>query len=110
MEATVNLINRLIVITIFSPIFIFPGIAVTLLGLYLGNMYLKSQLSVKRELRYFLFGSVRIMAPDDVFFLSNARSPLLAHVIAANLGAGKLICLFLQHHTIDIILTFASIH
>lgn len=35
----------------FSPIFFFPGILIGLLGAYLGNIYLKAQMSVKREMR-----------------------------------------------------------
>ncbi|KAF9522597.1 multidrug resistance-associated ABC transporter [Crepidotus variabilis] len=51
----------------FTPIFIFPGIFVAVAGSYLGNIYLKAQMSVKRE-------------------QSNARSPMLAHFGAAIAG------------------------
>lgn len=37
---------------IFAPIFIFPGIGVAALGLYIASVFLKAQLSVKREMRY----------------------------------------------------------
>jgi hypothetical protein len=39
-------------IVLFTPIFLWPGLTVTIIGLSLGNMYLKAQLSVKRETRY----------------------------------------------------------
>lgn len=52
---------------IFSPIFLIPGIFVTVVGVYIGNIYLKAQMSVKRE-------------------MSNARSPVLAHFGAAIAG------------------------
>ncbi len=52
---------------IFTPIFLIPGIFVTVVGVYIGNIYLKAQMSVKRE-------------------MSNARSPVLAHFGAAIAG------------------------
>jgi len=44
--------TRLGVITLFTPFFIFPGLGLGAFGIFLGNMYLKAQLSVKRETRY----------------------------------------------------------
>jgi len=35
----------------FTPIFLLPGILIAGLGMYLGNIYLKAQMSVKREMR-----------------------------------------------------------
>lgn len=35
----------------YSPIFLFPGILIGVLGAYIGNIYLKAQMSVKREMR-----------------------------------------------------------
>ena len=40
------------VIIIFTPFFLFPSVAVAGLGIFLGNMYIKAQMSVKREMRY----------------------------------------------------------
>jgi hypothetical protein len=48
----VTVLTRLVVIVIFTPIFVFPSVAVAILGFYLGNLYLRAQLSVKREMRY----------------------------------------------------------
>lgn len=42
------------VIMLFTPVFIIPGLLVAALGFYIGNMYLKAQLSAMREKRYFL--------------------------------------------------------
>jgi len=39
------------VIILFAPLCLIPGVAVAVLGLCLGNIYLKAQLSVKREMR-----------------------------------------------------------
>ncbi|KAF9481117.1 multidrug resistance-associated ABC transporter [Pholiota conissans] len=61
------MVSCLGIIMIFSPVFIFPGILVAVLGFYVGNMYLKAQLSAMRE-------------------KSNARSPVLAHFSAAVAG------------------------
>ncbi|KAF8157929.1 multidrug resistance-associated ABC transporter [Crassisporium funariophilum] len=66
-EITVAMVTRLLVVVLFTPVFVFPGVAVGALGMYLGNLYLSAQLSVKRE-------------------MSNARSPLLAHFSAAIAG------------------------
>lgn len=51
----------------FSPVFMFPGIAVALIGSWAGQIYIKAQLCVKRE-------------------MSNARSPVLGHFGAAIAG------------------------
>ncbi|KAF8816580.1 P-loop containing nucleoside triphosphate hydrolase protein [Phlegmacium glaucopus] len=66
-EIGITMLTKLVVIVIFTPIFLFPGIAIAILGASLGNLYLRAQLSVKRE-------------------MSNARSPLLAHFSAAIVG------------------------
>ncbi|KAJ3508927.1 hypothetical protein NLJ89_g5494 [Agrocybe chaxingu] len=63
-DQILGVLTKLGVIVLFTPIFLFPSVFVALAGLYLGNLYLKAQLSVKRE-------------------MSNARSPLLAHFSAA---------------------------
>ncbi|KDR83121.1 hypothetical protein GALMADRAFT_263529 [Galerina marginata CBS 339.88] len=64
LDMAVGMLSKLGVIVLFSPVFVFPGIAVAVLGIFVGNLYLRTQLSIKRE-------------------MSNARSPLLAHFSAA---------------------------
>ncbi|KAF8886219.1 P-loop containing nucleoside triphosphate hydrolase protein [Gymnopilus junonius] len=66
-ELSISVITSIGTIVIFTPLFLFPAIAMTAFVLFLGNVYLKAQLSVKRE-------------------MSNARSPLLAHFSAAISG------------------------
>ncbi|KAF9526532.1 multidrug resistance-associated ABC transporter [Crepidotus variabilis] len=61
------MIIKLAAIILFTPVFIFPGIAFALLGVFLGNVYQKAQLSVKRE-------------------SSNAKAPVLSHFSAAVQG------------------------
>ncbi|KAH9475153.1 ATP-binding cassette transporter abc4 [Psilocybe cubensis] len=63
-DCMVGLTTKLGAVVIFTPIFLFPGLGVGAIGFYLGNMYLRAQLSVKRE-------------------TSNARSPMLSHFSAA---------------------------
>ncbi|KAF9527915.1 multidrug resistance-associated ABC transporter [Crepidotus variabilis] len=63
-ETTLAMIARLVVIVIVTPVFLFPGLAVAAIGWFVGQIYLKTQLCIKRE-------------------MSNARSPLLAHFNAA---------------------------
>ncbi|KDR83064.1 hypothetical protein GALMADRAFT_238869 [Galerina marginata CBS 339.88] len=63
----IAMLTKLGAVVLFTPAFLLPGAGVAVLGMSLGNLYLKSQLSVKRE-------------------MSNARSPLLAHFSAAIQG------------------------
>ena len=47
----ITILTKLVVIIIFTPIFLCPTMAVAALCFYLGNLYLRAQLSVKREMR-----------------------------------------------------------
>ena len=87
----IGMLTKLSVIVIFSPIFLFPGIAVAILGISMGNLYLKAQLSVKREMRYTKLLTRYPMSSSFYFYFhSNARSPLLAHFNAAIHGLGEI--------------------
>lgn len=55
---------------ILYRIFVVPGVVVAAIGAWCGQIYIKAQLSVKRE-------------------MSNARSPVLGHFGAAIAGLGK---------------------
>lgn len=66
-EMTTFVLLKLGAVLIFSPVFIFPAIAVAIGGGYIANKYMKAQLSVKRE-------------------LSNTRAPVLSHFGAAISG------------------------
>ncbi|KAF9526535.1 multidrug resistance-associated ABC transporter [Crepidotus variabilis] len=61
------MVTKLAAILLFTPIFIVPGIVFSLLGLFVGNVYQKAQLSVKRQ-------------------SSNAKAPVLSHFNAAVQG------------------------
>ncbi|KZV91533.1 P-loop containing nucleoside triphosphate hydrolase protein [Exidia glandulosa HHB12029] len=66
-ETSFAILTRLAAIVVMSPVFTFPGILIALIGWGCGQVYIKSQLSVKRE-------------------MSNARSPVLGHFGAAIAG------------------------
>ena len=69
-ELTLTLAMRFAAVVVITPIFIIPGMVVGALGNWCGQIYIKAQLSVKRE-------------------MSNARSPVLNHFGAAIAGLGK---------------------
>lgn len=47
-QLTLHLIQRLIIIVIFSPAFLIPGVVLLLLGGIIGQLYIRTQLPVKR--------------------------------------------------------------
>ncbi|KIJ38955.1 hypothetical protein M422DRAFT_258371 [Sphaerobolus stellatus SS14] len=57
-------VGRFAVVLLFTPIFVLPALGVAVMGVFAGNLYLKAQMAVKRE-------------------MSNAKAPLLAHLGAA---------------------------
>lgn len=61
------MILKFVGVVVISPRFLIPGILVSILGGWCGQIYMKSQLSVKRE-------------------MSNNRAPVLGHVGAAMAG------------------------
>ncbi|KAL1937768.1 hypothetical protein VTO73DRAFT_12921 [Trametes versicolor] len=66
-ELSVSMIMKFLAVISFSPIFTIPGAIVAALGGWCGQIYMKAQLSVKRE-------------------MSNARAPVLGHFGAAIAG------------------------
>ncbi|KAJ7642966.1 P-loop containing nucleoside triphosphate hydrolase protein [Mycena polygramma] len=66
-EATVQMSTRLLAVVFFAPLFFIPGAFVGFIGGWCGQIYMASQLSVKRE-------------------MSIARSPVLGHINAAISG------------------------
>ena len=69
LEISLSMLVKFGAVIVFSPIFTLPGIVAFLIGGWAGQMYIKAQLSVKRE-------------------MSNARSPVLSHFGAAIAGIG----------------------
>jgi hypothetical protein len=68
-EMTLTMLVKFAAVLLFTPIFLLPGLVVAVLGGMCGQIYIKAQLSVKRE-------------------MSNARSPVLGHFGAAIAGLG----------------------
>ncbi|TFK46964.1 multidrug resistance-associated ABC transporter [Heliocybe sulcata] len=66
-EISLSMLLKFGAVVLFTPIFIIPGFVVAALGGWLGQIYIKAQLSVKRE-------------------MSNARAPVLGHFGAAIAG------------------------
>lgn len=59
---TVSMLIKLSAVVFVTPVFIGPGILVFVLGGWVGQVYIKAQLSVKRE-------------------MSNARAPVLGQYV-----------------------------
>ncbi|KAH9940070.1 uncharacterized protein BXZ73DRAFT_99070 [Epithele typhae] len=70
-ELTIVLVIKFLAVVYFSPIFLLPGLVVTLLGGWCGQIYMKAQLSVKRE-------------------MSNHKAPVLGHFGAAISGLASI--------------------
>lgn len=56
---TLNLLVKLGTVVLFTPAFLLPAVFLGVFGAFLGNVYIKAQLSIKRE-------------------MSNAKAPVLA--------------------------------
>ncbi|KAK7461891.1 hypothetical protein VKT23_008323 [Stygiomarasmius scandens] len=66
-EITMMMTVKFFAVVVITPVFFFPGVLVFVLGGICGQIYIKAQLSVKRE-------------------MSNAKSPVLGHFGAAIAG------------------------
>ena len=64
------MVMKFFAVVTFSPIFVIPGLIVSFVGGWCGQIYMKAQLSVKRE-------------------MSNARAPVLGHFGAAIAGLSE---------------------
>lgn len=69
-ELSVTMIVKLGAVVVMTPVFFVPGLFIGLLGGWIGRIYMKAQLSVKRE-------------------MSNAKAPVLGHFGAAIAGLSK---------------------
>ena len=64
------MVMKFLAVVTFSPLFTIPGLIVSFVGGWCGQIYMKAQLSVKRE-------------------MSNARAPVLGHFGAAIAGLSE---------------------
>ncbi|KAH9939277.1 uncharacterized protein BXZ73DRAFT_76000 [Epithele typhae] len=70
-ELTIVLVIKFLAVIYFSPIFLLPGLIITVIGGWCGQIYMKAQLSVKRE-------------------MSNHKAPVLGHFGAAIAGLASI--------------------
>ena len=66
---TTSAIVRFGAVIVMTPIFGAPGALLVIIGIWMGNLFMKAQLAVKRE-------------------MSNARAPIIGHISAAVHGLG----------------------
>jgi hypothetical protein len=69
-ELSLTMVVKLGAVVTMTPVFLVPGLFIGLLGGWIGRIYMKAQLSVKRE-------------------MSNAKAPVLGHFGAAIAGLSK---------------------
>lgn len=79
-EMTVLMVIKFIAVVTIAPDFLLPAILISVLGAWCGQIYIKAQLSVKRE-------------------MSNARAPVLGHFGAAVAGLSTCFALRLNFST-----------
>jgi len=68
-EISSLMLIKFIAVVYLTPVFIVPGTVITILGAWLGQVYMKAQIAIKRE-------------------MSNAKAPVLGHFGAAVSGLG----------------------
>lgn len=73
-----------------TPVFIFPCVIIAVVGAWLGQVYMKAQIAIKRE-------------------MSNAKAPVLGHFGAAVAGLSSLMLRFRVVDTETDMMTLASI-
>jgi hypothetical protein len=66
-EISATMLIKFIAVVYVTPVFIIPGAVVAVLGGWLGQVYMKAQIAIKRE-------------------MSNAKAPVLGHFGAAVAG------------------------
>jgi hypothetical protein len=69
-EISVEMLIKAIAVVYLTPVFIFPCIIIAFMGARLGQVYMKAQIAIKRE-------------------MSNAKAPVLGHFGAAVAGLGS---------------------
>ena len=70
MEITIFPLMKVFAIVVFTPLFFFPSVIIAIVSGILGHVYMKAQLSVKRE-------------------MSVAKAPVLGHFGAAISGISE---------------------
>jgi hypothetical protein len=68
-EFSISMLLKFLAVVYLTPGFSGPGIAIALLGAWVGRVYMKAQIAIKRE-------------------MSNAKAPVLGHFGASVAGLG----------------------
>jgi hypothetical protein len=68
-EFSISMFLKFLAVVYLTPGFSGPGISIALLGAWLGRVYMKAQIAIKRE-------------------MSNAKAPVLGHFGASVAGLG----------------------
>lgn len=55
LDAIITVLTKIGAIVLFVPLFVIPSILASFAGVLIGNVYLRSQLAVKREMRYAIY-------------------------------------------------------
>jgi hypothetical protein len=66
-EISATMLLKFFAVVYLTPIFSVPGVAIAVLGAWLGRVYMKAQIAIKRE-------------------MSNAKAPVLGHFGASVAG------------------------
>ena len=66
-EISATMLLKFLAVVYLTPIFSVPGISIAVLGAWLGRVYMKAQIAIKRE-------------------MSNAKAPVLGHFGASVAG------------------------
>jgi len=66
-EISASLLLKLLAVVYFTPIFSVPGVGIAVLGAWLGHVYMKAQIAIKRE-------------------MTTAKAPVLGHFGASLAG------------------------
>ena len=66
-DISVSMLTKAIAVVYLTPVFIFPCLEIAVIGAWLGRVYMKAQIAIKRE-------------------MSNAKAPVLGHFGAAVAG------------------------
>jgi hypothetical protein len=72
-EISATMLLKFLAVVYFTPVFSVPGVAIALFGAWLGRVYMKAQIAIKRE-------------------MSNAKAPVIGHFGTSVAGLGTSVC------------------
>lgn len=90
-QVTIYLLLKMFAVVTFSPIFLIPSIMISIAGAFLGDIMVKAQLCVKRE-------------------MGRTKAPVLGHFGAAIGGIGECYCYFRGCRNLRCFFKLNSVH